>query len=123
MDTQAVKALLQHGAAADTWSSSGQSALMLAASRGKLQIMEMLMAEEARGGARKAAAPNVADVKLTDVHRWTPLMHAASADRAEAVRLLLKFGSEVSPSYCQVHANRCLSHSWCHVHTSAGTHA
>lgn len=72
---------------------------MLAASRGKLQIMELLMAEEVRGEARnrKAAARNVADVKLADMHQWTPLMHAASADQADAVRLLLKFGSEVSP--------------------------
>jgi ankyrin repeat protein len=98
MDTQAVKALLQRGAAADTWSPSGLSALMLAASLGKLQIMKLLMEEEAREGTCKCteATPNVADVKLADGQQWTPLMHAASADRVDAVRLLLKFGSEVS---------------------------
>lgn len=99
MAAEFTKTLLSKGAAADTWAPGGLSALMLAASENKVDIMELLLngqsSADGEGGSRPPTAPGTADVQLLDGQRRTALMLAASGDHLLAVELLIRHGSQV----------------------------
>jgi ankyrin repeat protein len=98
---EVAKRLLAIGAAADTWAPSGLSALMVASSLNKAELMDTLLrgADDSawRGDAAcdSPAGAASANVHIADAMGRTALMHAASHNHVEAVEILLKHGAQV----------------------------
>lgn len=97
------KRLLAAGAAADTWSPRGLSALMSASSTNQTKVMALLIS-----GCRSQhrclthrythnASGTGADLQLADAQGRTALMHATMNNCVAAVQLLLANGAQVSP--------------------------
>jgi ankyrin repeat protein len=85
-DTATVKALLKQGVNPDVSGQSGRSALVLAASVARWEIVDLLL--------QAGANPNAANVS-----GLTALMLAATQNRDEAVQALLAlFGRRIFPT-------------------------
>lgn len=97
MHAHLAKQLLGVGAAADTWAPSGLSALMIASSLNKVDLMATLLhgGQSAAQDASKGEAFVGADIHLADAHGRTALMHAAASDHVEAVEVLVENGAQV----------------------------
>ena len=78
----AVRALLERGAAADERDDRGVTALMWAARSGAVDAIAVLL--------DAGADPNARDAH----HHWTPLLHALHRQQPAAVRLLLERGAD-----------------------------
>ena len=83
-DVSGVRDLLRRGARVDAATPMGVSALHIAASLGRTDVLRELLAAE-RGVFSSAA----------DVHGNTPLLLAASGGHVDAVRMLLAAGADV----------------------------
>jgi Ankyrin repeats (3 copies) len=101
MDVALTKRLLTAGAAADTWAPSGLSALMIASSLGKVEVMELLINRQ-RDACDAVASEEYdgADVQLADGQRRTALIHAAEKNNVAAIQLLLTHGAQVQHQLC-----------------------
>lgn len=84
-DDRMVKLLMDAGAKVDSANPDDETVLMLAIKNGNQAMFEMLV------GAG-------ANINITEkFHNQTPLMYAASAGRAEMVKLLLAKGADIKP--------------------------
>ncbi len=90
-DTTALKALLAKGVAADTPTTHGLTPLMMACSRGRLDMTQLLLDKSADVNARMP--DDIGDGPESG--GFTALFFAASKDRVEVMRLLLKRGARV----------------------------
>lgn len=106
MHVPVAKQLLAVGAAADTWAPSGLSALMIASSLNKVELMAALLrggesaAQAASHGAVAGQPAAGADVHLADALGRTAVMHAAAHDQLEAAELLVEHGAQVWDFSC-----------------------
>ena len=77
----AVRALIARRIKLDTYCASGETALMLAARRGQLEIVQLLLAHHA-------------PVNTITRYKWTALMEAALNGHLAVVHLLLAYGAK-----------------------------
>lgn len=82
-DMGTVEILLRQGADIEDYSSSGEKALMLAASNSRYDVIELLLAHGA-------------DVNSTSTKGWTTLMHAVRKGDIVAVQQLIRHGADVN---------------------------
>jgi uncharacterized protein len=85
---EAVQLLLEHGAAVDARDATGDTALLVAARRGAVGVIDRLLAGK--------ADPNVVDAR-----GGTPLLLAAATGSERAVTLLLDHGADASARNAQ----------------------
>jgi ankyrin repeat protein len=101
MHLQLAQQLLAAGAATDTWAPCGLSALMIASSLNKVDLMAALLhgskttMKGVMQGSETCKAALGADVHLADALGRTALMHAVAHDCLEAAELLVEHGAQV----------------------------